>query len=127
MIRCSITYLDSCRDTTPRLNKVKEGLSYAPSSAPAFHFFPTAQVSGRYRRGATRFSQAKIRDLPDFIAGVFGLCLGIFLGRLGAYFMKVLLTDDRRGNRDSLRRLVQREPEVQVSGIAEDAENAPAV
>lgn len=39
--------------------------------------------------------------------------------------MKVLLTDDRRGNRDSLRRLVQREPEVQVSGISEDAENAP--
>ena len=71
--------------------------------------------------------EAKIGDLPDFIAGVFGLCLGIFLGRLGAYFMKVLLTDDRRGNRDSLRRLVQREPEVQVSGIAEDAENAPAV
>ena len=55
------------------------------------------------------------------------MCLGIFLGRLGAYFMKVLLTDDRRGNRDSLRRLVQHEPEVQVSGIAEDAENAPAV
>ena len=44
---------------------------------------------------------------------------------MGAYFMKVLLTDDRCGNRDSLRRLVQREPEVQVSGIAEDAENAP--
>ena len=71
--------------------------------------------------------EAKIGDLPDFIACVFRLCLGIFLGRLGAYFMKVLLTDDRRGNRDSLRRLVQREPEVQVSGIAEDAENAPAV
>src|SRR5438132_13506368 len=39
--------------------------------------------------------------------------------------MKVLLADDRQGHRDSLRRLIQRDPEVQVSGIAEDAENAP--
>jgi hypothetical protein len=39
--------------------------------------------------------------------------------------MKVLLADDRQGHRDSLRRLIQRDPEVQVSGIAEDAENTP--
>jgi hypothetical protein len=39
--------------------------------------------------------------------------------------MKVLLAGGRQGRRDSLRRLIQRDPEVQVSGIAEDAENAP--
>src|SRR5207253_11439204 len=75
--------------------------------------------------GPTRFSPSKIRDLPDFIACVFGLCLGIILADWTLILMKVLLADDRQGHRDSLRRLIQRDPEVQVSGIAEDAENAP--
>ena len=39
--------------------------------------------------------------------------------------MKVLIPDDRRGHRDSLRRLLEREREVQVSGVAEDAESSP--
>ena len=39
--------------------------------------------------------------------------------------MQVLIPDDRRGHRDSLRHLIQREREVQVSGIAEEAESAP--
>lgn len=39
--------------------------------------------------------------------------------------MQVLIPDDRRGHRDSLRRLIQREREVQVSGIAEEAESSP--
>src|SRR5690242_9721929 len=39
--------------------------------------------------------------------------------------MQVLIPDDRRGHRDSLRNLIQREREVQVSGTAEEAENAP--
>lgn len=39
--------------------------------------------------------------------------------------MQVLIPDDRRGHRDSLRHLIQRERGVQVSGIAEEAENAP--
>lgn len=39
--------------------------------------------------------------------------------------MKVLIPDDRRGHRDSLRTLIQRERGVQVSGIAEEAEGAP--
>lgn len=39
--------------------------------------------------------------------------------------MKVLIPDDRRGHRDSLRNLTQQEREVQVSGIAEQAESAP--
>lgn len=39
--------------------------------------------------------------------------------------MQVLIPDDRRGHRDSLRDLIQREREVQVSGIAEEAEGAP--
>lgn len=39
--------------------------------------------------------------------------------------MRVLIPDDRRGQRDSLRHLIQQEREVQVSGIAEEAENAP--
>jgi len=39
--------------------------------------------------------------------------------------MQVLIPDDRRGHRDSLRNLIQREREVQVSGIAEEAESAP--
>ena len=38
--------------------------------------------------------------------------------------MKVLIPDDRRGHRDSLRNLTQQEREVQVSGIAEEAESA---
>lgn len=39
--------------------------------------------------------------------------------------MQVLIPDDRRGHRDSLRYLIQRERGVQVSGIAEEAESAP--
>ena len=39
--------------------------------------------------------------------------------------MQVLIPDDRRGHRDSLRKLLQREREVQVSGIAEESESAP--
>jgi hypothetical protein len=39
--------------------------------------------------------------------------------------MNVLLPDDRRAHRDSLRSLLEREREVQVSGIAEDAESDP--
>jgi hypothetical protein len=39
--------------------------------------------------------------------------------------MKVLIPDDWRGHRDSLRKLLAREREVQVSGIAEHAEGAP--
>lgn len=39
--------------------------------------------------------------------------------------MKVLIPDDRRGHRDSLRNLVQQEREIQVSGAAEEAEDAP--
>lgn len=39
--------------------------------------------------------------------------------------MQVLIPDDRRGHRDSLRDLIQREREVQVSGIAQEAESAP--
>ena len=39
--------------------------------------------------------------------------------------MKVLIPDDRRGQRDSLRKLVEREREVQVSGISEEVESTP--
>ena len=39
--------------------------------------------------------------------------------------MQVLIPDDRRGRWDSLHHLILREREVQVSGIAEEAENAP--
>lgn len=41
------------------------------------------------------------------------------------HFMRVLIPDDRRGQRDSLRKLLETEREVQVSGIAEEAEGAP--
>lgn len=46
-------------------------------------------------------------------------------GKLGANRMQVLIPDDKRGQRDSLRHLLQREREVRVSGIPEEAENAP--
>lgn len=39
--------------------------------------------------------------------------------------MKVLIADDNRGHRHALCKLLEREPEVQVSGIAEDEEMAP--
>lgn len=39
--------------------------------------------------------------------------------------MQVLIPDDRRGHRGSLRHLIQREREVQVSGVAQEAESAP--
>ncbi|HKW61852.1 MAG TPA: hypothetical protein VJN89_04845 [Candidatus Acidoferrum sp.] len=39
--------------------------------------------------------------------------------------MKVLIPDDRCGHRDSLRKLIQREREVHVSGITDEAEGAP--
>src|SRR5215469_2144689 len=98
MIRCSITYLDSCRDTTPRLHKVKEGCSYGPFEHPCLPFLPNGascrSIPARLLPGSP---QAKIRDMPDFIACVFGLCSGIFLGRSGAYFMRaLLLTNDQR-------------------------------
>jgi len=48
-----------------------------------------------------------------------------FLGKLSRDRMHVLIPDDERGHRDSLRNLIQREREVQVSGTAEEAENAP--
>lgn len=40
--------------------------------------------------------------------------------------MKVLIPDDSRGYRDSLSKLLRKEPEIQVSGVAEDAEGTPA-
>ena len=39
--------------------------------------------------------------------------------------MKVLVADDGRGHRYSLRKLLEQQPDVVVSGIAEDAEIAP--
>ena len=41
------------------------------------------------------------------------------------YCMQVLIPDDKRGHRDSLRLLIQREREVQVAGTAEEAESTP--
>lgn len=51
--------------------------------------------------------------------------LGAPFVQLSAKSMKVLIPDDRRGHRDSLRRLLEREREVQVSGVADDAESSP--
>src|SRR5205814_3655678 len=98
-------------------------LAHSSSIPPrAFHFLERFEFLADIKGGPTRFSPSKIRDLPDFIACVFGLCLGIILADWTLILMKVLLADDRQGHRDSLRRLIQRDPEVQVSGIAEDAE-----
>src|SRR6266568_2358398 len=47
------------------------------------------------------------------------------VANLPGYFMKVLIPDDRRGHRDSLRKLLEREREIQVSGVADDAESSP--
>lgn len=39
--------------------------------------------------------------------------------------MQVLIPDDRRGHRDSLRNVLQREREIRVNGIGEEGESAP--
>lgn len=56
---------------------------------------------------------------------IFRDCISVPFLVLAVCFMKVLIPDDRRGQRDSLRRFVEREREAQVSGIAEQAESAP--
>ena len=72
----------------------------------------------------SRLSPSNLGELPDANCISWGIAFSPFLV-LPMYFMKVLIPDDRRGQRDSLRQLAQNEREVQISGIAEYAESAP--